>query len=131
MHNERKLRVLIVDDSEQQLDLTTRQLRSYGFEVATSSGSFGVSNLVRQFAPDVVLLDVEIPALSGDQLLTIARKHAAPGTRFVLFSACDEGRLRSLALETSADGWISKSEAPERLAGRLRTLCGEAPHPRP
>src|SRR5262250_804731 len=94
----RPLKVLIVDDSQQQLDLTSRQLRSYGFDVATSSGSFGVSNLVRQFAPDVVLLDVEIPALSGDQLLTIARRHAAPGTRFVLYSACDESRLRTLAL---------------------------------
>jgi DNA-binding response OmpR family regulator len=125
MHSDRKLRVLIVDDSQQQLDLTSRQLRSYGFDVATSSGSFGVSNLVRQFVPDVVLLDVEIPALSGDRLLTIARRHAVAGTRFVLFSACDESRLRALAVEAQADGWISKSETADSLATRLRALCGD------
>lgn len=119
----RALKVLIVDDSQQQLDLTARQLRAFGFDVATSSGSFGVSNLVRQFAPDVVLLDVEIPALSGDRLLTIARRHAAEGTRFVLFSACDESRLRALAAETQADGWISKSESADGLVARLKALC--------
>lgn len=123
MLSERKLRVLIVDDNQQQLDLTSRQLRSFGFEVQTVSGSFGVSNLVRTFLPDVVLLDVEIPALSGDRLLTIARRYAEPGTRFVLFSACDETKLRALAKETQADGWISKSETAEELVSRLRKLC--------
>src|ERR1700749_2255825 len=121
MLSERKLRILIVDDNQQQLDLTSRQLKSFGFDVATSAGSFGVSNLVRSFAPDVVLLDVEIPALSGDRLLAIARRYAEPGTRFVLFSACDE--TRPLARETQADGWISKSETAEELVTRLRKLC--------
>ena len=123
MLSERKIRILIVDDNQQQLDLTSRQLKSFGFDVATSAGSFGVSNLVRSFAPDVVLLDVEIPALSGDRLLAIARRYAVPGTRFVLFSACDESRLRALAIETQADGWISKSETAEELVTRLRKLC--------
>lgn len=123
MLSERKLRVLIVDDNQQQLDLTSRQLKSFGFEVQTMSGSFGVSTIIRSFLPDVVLLDVEIPALSGDRLLTIARRYAEPGTRFVLFSACDETKLRALAKETQADGWISKSETAEELVSRLRKLC--------
>jgi two-component system, OmpR family, response regulator len=123
MLSERNLRVLIVDDSTQQLDLTARQLRLSGFEVATTPSSFGVSNLIRNFAPDVVLLDVEIPALSGDRLLEIARRHAPTGTRFVLFSACDAGKLRNLAKQSGADDWISKSEPADGLVARLRALC--------
>jgi DNA-binding response OmpR family regulator len=126
MSNDRKLRVLLVDDSEQQLELTARTLRAFGFEVQTSIGSFGVSNLVRSFLPDVVLLDVEIPALSGDRLLAIARRHAAHGTRFVLFSSCDESKLRALASESQADAWISKSESADKLVARLRALCAPA-----
>jgi two-component system, OmpR family, response regulator len=124
MSRDKKLRVLVVDDSEQTLELTARTLRAFGFDVATSAGSFGVSNLVRSFAPDLVLLDVEIPGLSGDQLLTIARRHAAAGTRFVLYSSCDESRLRTLARETQADAWIPKSETGDTLVGRLRAICG-------
>src|SRR5271156_3448901 len=82
------LRVLIVDDDPLQLDLIARRLRVEGFEVATSTSSFGTSNLIRTFAPKVVLLDVNIPALAGDKLLGVARRVAPRGTRFVLYSAC-------------------------------------------
>jgi DNA-binding response OmpR family regulator len=41
----------------------------------------------------------------------------------VLFSACDESRLRALAAEAQADGWISKSESADGLVARLRALC--------
>jgi DNA-binding response OmpR family regulator len=123
---ERPLRVFIVDDSAMQLELTARTLRLEGFEVTTASSSFGVTNKVRTFEPDIVLLDVEIPGLSGDRLLEVARKHAPPGTRFILYSACDESRLRELAREVEADGWISKSVSTQTLVGRLRRLFGEA-----
>jgi DNA-binding response OmpR family regulator len=118
-------RVFIVDDNVLQLEMTARLLRLAGFSVETSSSSFGVTNQVRNFAPNVVLLDVEIPALSGDRLLEIVRRHAPPNTRFVLYSACDESRLRDLASLCDADGWISKSLPVDDLAARLRNLIAK------
>jgi DNA-binding response OmpR family regulator len=116
------IKVLVVDDDALQLDLTARQLRLENFNVEVTSTSFGVSNLVRNFKPHVVLLDVQIPALSGDRLLELARPHAPKGTRFVLYSACDEARLRALAAKVAADGWISKNVTAAELAGRIRAL---------
>ncbi len=117
-----KPKVLVVDDDALQIDLVARTLRADGFEVQTSIQSIGVSNVVRTFLPDLVLLDVNIPALSGDKLVALARKYANPGTRFILYSACDEGKLRSLAKESEADGWISKSVTGAALAARIRAL---------
>lgn len=121
---DRPIRVLIVDDDQLQLELMERSLRIEGFQVATSSSVFGVSNIMRSFHPDVVVCDVFIPALSGDQLLNLARRNAPEGTKFVLYSSCDEWRLRTLARDTNADGWFSKSEDSGIVARKLREVCG-------
>ena len=119
------LRVLMVDDDPTQLDMTSRQLRAEGFEVLTVSESLGVSLIAREFDPHVVLLDVEIPALSGDRLLPVLRKNLQSRTSpaLVLFSAKDPDTLRRLAREVGADGWIPKGLDGAELAGRVRELC--------
>jgi two-component system, OmpR family, response regulator len=120
---DRMLRVLVVDDDVDQLQMVSRILRLDGFEVATTSEAIGVTNLVRSFAPDVVLLDVNIPALSGDRLLQVARKASPTTTKFVLFSACDEDKLRTLARDVDAHDFIVKGGDGFLLAKRLRRLC--------
>lgn len=120
------LRVLMVDDDEDQLDMTSRLLRAEGFEVRTVGESLGVSLIVREFDPHLVLLDVEIPALSGDRLLPVLRKNLrGKGTppALVLFSATDPDTLRRLARDVGADGWIPKGLDGAELAGRVRELC--------
>ena len=119
-------RILVVDDDLSQLELMHRLLSGEGFEVATTPMPIGVSNLVKEFAPDVVLLDVNIPALPGNKLMALARRHARPGTRFVLYSGCEESELRLLAVQAQADDWIPKRAAPSELVVRLRALCAHA-----
>jgi DNA-binding response OmpR family regulator len=120
--SENKIRVLVVDDDVDQLMLLERTLNAYGFEVRTHRSSLGVSNLVRQANPDLVLLDVNIPALSGDKVLSLARGQAPAATRFILYSASDESKLRALALASGADGYISKSVQGEALARKLISI---------
>ena len=120
------LRVLVVDDDRVQLELIERTLRREGFDVITCSSPIGVTNVVRAFAPHVVLIDVNIPALSGDRLLGVARRGAPDRTRFVLYSATDESTLRKLANDVDADGWVSKSVTGSDLAVRLRMFARSA-----
>lgn len=120
--SEMKIRVLVVDDDQEQLNLAERSLSAFGFDVRTHRSSLGVSNLVRTTLPDLVLLDVNIPALTGDKVLTLARGQAPAGTRFVLFSASDESKLRALALASGADGYITKSTQGEELAKKLHAI---------
>lgn len=118
------LRVLVVDDDHSQLELVERTLRADGIEVRTCSSPIGVTNLIVSFVPQVVLVDVNIPALSGDRLIGISRRWVPIGTRFVLYSANDESRLRLLAKEIEADGYISKSVTGTDLSKRVRELAG-------
>lgn len=119
---EERIRILVVDDDVDQLRLLERTLRGDEFDVTTCSSPIGVSNLVRSFAPHIVLMDVNIPALSGDRLIGIARKSAPAGTRFLLHSASDESTLRSLARSVEADGYISKGVVGDDLINRLRQV---------
>lgn len=122
-------RVLVVDDDAVFLSLIERALRSQGMEVTITSTSLGVTNLVRRLDPNVVLLDVNLPALSGDAVLTVARRSAPAHTRFVLYSSSDEEVLRALAQRVGADGYITKSTDPFKLGGILRNLAQRPSRP--
>lgn len=122
MQDNGSLRVMVVDDDQEQLELIARQLRAQGFEVRVWDSGIGVTNEVRDFEPDVVLLDVNIPALSGDRLVSLLRQSNTK-SRLVLFSSSDRERLRQLAAEVSADHWIQKGIEPQELAAQLRRLC--------
>jgi len=115
-----KIRVLVVDDDQQHLALVERMLGSFGMEVRTCESALGASKTIRHEKPDVVLLDVNMDDLTGDQLLGVARRHAPEGTQFVLYSAHDDTKLRQLAGSVGADGWISKSADATALAHRIQ-----------
>ncbi len=117
-----RIRVLVVDDDADTLELVRRTLTARGFEVHTHTSALGVSNLVRNTEPHLVLLDVHFPALKGDKVVALARQYAPPSTQFILYSAADESRLRSLALASGADGYISKSVQGEALARKLISI---------
>jgi two-component system, OmpR family, response regulator len=121
----RKLRVLVVDDDVQHLELVRRSLRAFGIDVETSDSSLGVSAIIRRTEPDLVLLDVNIPALPGDALLGLARRHAPPKTKFILFSSDDEASLRKTAATCGADGYITKSADAAVLATYLQKVFTE------
>ncbi|SEU34100.1 response regulator [Stigmatella erecta] len=119
---EGKLRVLVVDDDPDLLDLVARSLSAHGIEVETHPSALGVSNRVRDTVPDVVLIDVNFPALKGDKVVSLARLSAPKDTRFILYSASDEAQLRSLALSSGADGYLSKSVQGAELARKIHSF---------
>lgn len=123
---EEVFRVLVVDDDPMQLELVERTLGGDGFQVHTCSSPIGITGVIRSFAPHLVLLDVDIPALSGDRILGIAKKAAPPLTRFIFYSSSDESVLRRLATDAGADGWISKSVTGSDLSSRLRAVLGSS-----
>jgi len=114
-------RVLVVDDDPMQLELVQRGLQRDGFEVRGVATVAELAIEARRFAPAIVLIDVNLPDSSGAQVVAVARE-AAPGARIVLYSAWEESRLRLLAAELGADGYLSKSESVITLGRRLRDL---------
>jgi two-component system OmpR family response regulator len=119
---EGKIRVLVVDDDADLLDLVARSLSAHGIEVETHTSALGVSNRVRDTVPDVVLIDVNFPSLKGDKVVSLARQQAPANTKFILYSASDEARLRSLAIASGADGYLSKSVQGAELAQKIAAI---------
>lgn len=118
-------RILVIDDDTLQLELLQRVLVRDGFEVAVGATIDVIARLAATFKPQIVLVDVNIPGASGGKGLSMARAAAPQGTRFFLLSASDESKLRVLARELGADGWLSKSTPISEISKKLRSEVGK------
>jgi DNA-binding response OmpR family regulator len=117
-------RVLVVDDDPMQVELVQRGLSRDGFEVRGVTTVAEMAIEVRRFAPHIVLIDVNMPDEPdepGERAVAIVRD-AAPGVRIVLYSAWEESKLRVLAAQLGADGFISKSDSVTAFGRRLRAM---------
>jgi len=118
-------RILVVDDDHIHLLTTAELLEDEGYEVLVQGSPFGATERIMVTRPDVVLLDVNMPGLSGESLLPLLK--ARPQTRatpVVLLSSNDESALRAAALRLGADGYACKGDLPglRRVLQRLAPL---------
>ena len=111
--------ILIVEDHPTMRDAMRLVLEEDGYEVEDATdGEAGIA-AVRARTPDIVLLDLNIPVVSGAQVLeTLKADPATAGVLVVIVTATgEEGRKRALA--QGADGYITKPFSPLAL---LRTV---------
>ena len=114
-------RVLVVDDDPMQVELVQRGLSHDGFEVRGVTTVQEMAVEARRFAPNILLIDVNMPDASGERTIAMARE-ASPGARVVLYSAWEESKLRVLSAQLGADGFISKSDSVVSFGRKLREL---------
>lgn len=115
------IRLLVVDDDPLQIELVERALSRDGFELRGVGTCQGLAELTQGFAPQLVLLDVNMPDTVPEQVIALVRE-AAGGARIVLYSAWEESKLKTLAARLGADAFISKSESVFSIGTRLRHL---------
>jgi DNA-binding response OmpR family regulator len=101
-------KVLIVDDSELVLENVRLTLENAGYAVVASSSPFGVSALVAKERPELVLLDVGMPALSGSKLAELVRGSGVD-VAVILFSDRSIEELEEARRMCRADGWLQKT----------------------
>jgi CheY-like chemotaxis protein len=103
-------KVLIVDDDPALLETASQLLEQAGFSASTCHARVNRLNLIRDAQPDLVLMDVNMPFLSGGDVVKLMKDLPdLKDLKVVLFSSNDEWSLRQLARETGASGWISKN----------------------
>ena len=106
-----KKMVLVVDDDEMHLYTTKELLQDDRIEVLTHKNGFGVTNLVRELQPDLVLLDINMPALSGDGLAALLLANDSTARVPIVFhSSNDEDSLRKIVATYGARGYICKGD---------------------
>jgi DNA-binding response OmpR family regulator len=116
-----ELRLLVIDDDELQIELVERALTRDGFTVRGATSLKEAASLATSFDPQQILVDVNMPGVPNDYVVTLMRE-VAPSARLVLYSAWEESKLRQLARALGADGFVSKSVNVFDLGRRLRGL---------
>jgi CheY-like chemotaxis protein/HPt (histidine-containing phosphotransfer) domain-containing protein len=125
--------VLLVDDDPLSLQVARAYLESAGYKVITRSESIGTSAVIFRERPDIVVLDVDMPGLRGDQLAEVVlRNGASNAPALVLYSMLPESELREVASRCGAVGYLTKNsraiELVQFLADVLHRLGRTAPH---
>lgn len=119
-----KKKVLVVDDDDVHLYTTRELLQEEQFEVVTHKNGFGVTNLVRMLQPDLVLLDINMPGLSGDNLAGLLRANDGTGATKVIFhSSNDERSLRESVARHGVTDYICKGNIAD-LRKKVRYHLG-------
>ncbi len=120
------MKIFVIDDSELILKATTRMLEEAGFEVVARATAIGSSGLILRYRPDIVLLDVTMPGLQGDELVSLCRKHPTlRDVTFVLYSDRPEADLAKLAQQCGADGYVSKGLDTKELVQRITARASD------
>ena len=97
-------KIIVVDDDEAILAVTSYLLTTNGFTVFTSATGLNVAQMVRMHSPDIVLLDIRLPGISGiDICKELKNVFNIP---VVLFSAHSD-RISALQ-DSAADAFIQK-----------------------
>jgi len=109
-------KVMLVDDSPVIAESVTIMLEEYGYDVVTLDRIFAFSETVRREQPDLVLIDVMMPAITGDKLVEIAQRHQTIKCPLVLFSNKKPEHLARLAEACGAAGFIAKTDDALTLA---------------
>lgn len=109
-------RIFILDDEEDVALGLKAILEQQGYAVDICSTPLTAAFAVRQFRPDVILLDLSMPALSGETLLGIARmRRLWAGAQIILHSGRSTAELAEIAKRTAVDGYFSKGDDLTKL----------------
>lgn len=122
-------KIAIIDDDPALLQTAAALLARGGLRTATYHGRFDRLAFLLREEPDLLLLDVNMPAASGEELHALMREHPdLSHVPVVYFSSNDENDLGALVRQSGARGYLSKSWMGPDFAGRVaRFLPALAP----
>jgi len=100
-------KILICDDEQEILDITRLILEDSGHKVLATVNSNTVASLVEKEQPDVLLIDLWMPGMSGDQVVRQLRKNESLShIPIIVISASKEGK--EIAYAAGADDFLEK-----------------------
>jgi two-component system, OmpR family, response regulator MtrA len=115
--------VLVVDDDPDVCDLVTYKLEQSGFDVRRASDGDGALREVAKQIPDLVLLDIMMPGISGLEVLQRWRGSAATAAMpVIMLTAKAQENDVERGFELGADDYVVKPFSPRELARRVTAV---------
>ena len=121
--------ILVVDDYLDALQVWDMYLRAVGFNVLTAADGPSALEQAMAHRPDLIVLDLELPGLSGFEVARILRSDDR--TRHIpLIAATGYSHVKQLeaARQSGIDAVVVKPCDPESLVAEIRRLLGESAH---
>jgi CheY-like chemotaxis protein len=120
---EERRRILLLDDSAIELELTKYVLKERGYAVATASNLAEFQDRLREFQPEVILTDLLMPDISGKDIVRVLKQDFhTEKIPIILFSSKTDEELGPIADAAGADGYLSKSHGMEELGDLIDEL---------
>lgn len=117
-------KILVVDDEPNIRDLLTASLKFAGYEVSAAGNGNDAINQALDWTPDLILLDVMLPDISG---FGVTKKLRSAGSEVpVLFlTARDETQDKITGLTVGGDDYVTKPFSLDELHARISAICVE------
>lgn len=113
-------RILVVDDDEDVRALLSRYLEMEGYQVDEAADGTVAMRMVAERSPDLMLLDVMMPAPDGLDILTELRRTS--NVPIILLTGRDFLADRVLGLKLGADDYVVKPFSPAEIAARISSV---------
>ncbi len=121
--------ILVVDDDLELLGLVSFAVQSDGYGVLNATDGLDALRVFHQERPDLVILDVNLPSLSGFQLCRAIRAESATPLLLLTVRSTEEDQI--YGLDQGADDYLTKPFSPRTLLAHVRALLrrgsGETP----
>ena len=115
-------KIFVLDDDETACKLAERVLTQAGYKVMTRTQAIGTTVSVSAFQPDLVLVDVMMPALPGDAVIQILEQHMKPRPKILLYSNKSPQELQALVEKTKVEGFVCKVDGPAALLQAVKSV---------
>jgi len=113
-------KILIVEDDRNLLDSLRYNLRKEGYSVVTAVDGAEALEVARREKPDLIILDIMLPKLSGFEVCRILRKEMT--TPILMLTAKDEEIDKVVGLEIGADDYMTKPFSMRELLARVGAM---------
>jgi two-component system response regulator RegX3 len=124
-HHDRKVEVLLAEDEESFIDALLVGLEREGFSVTVARDGSEALKLFESVAPDLVLLDVMLPKMSG---LDVCRAIRARSTVPIIMVSAKSTEIDTVVgLEVGADDYVAKPYRLRELVSRMRAVLRRVP----
>lgn len=116
-------KVLIVDDEADILEIVSYNLIKEGYEILTAKNGIEALDKASSFKPDLVILDIMMPKMTGVEVCKILRSRPEYNNTLIIFlTALSDESSQIKGFETGADDYVSKPISPKVLVSRVNAI---------